>query len=122
MSEENGAASRQGASADATAATTAAIQQRLRASSYHALHDVQCEITGGALILRGCVPSFYVKQLAQEVVRKMDGAGVIVNELEVEDRSRSATGCQANGKEHVRQAEKQGGARTTHGCSDSDCG
>ena len=112
---------RRGPPDDAAAAATAVVQQRLRASAYHALHDVRCELTDGALVLRGRVSSFYFKQLAQEVVRQADGARVIVNELEVEDRTRSA----ANGMSHVRsteKTEKQGSTETTHGHADTDCG
>ena len=84
--------------------TAANAQQRLRASAYaSAMHEVTCEAVADAMVLRGRVSSFYFKQLAQEVVRKADGARAIVNELEVEDRTRSATNGRANGNSHVRQ-------------------
>ena len=92
MPDGKTAFARHGPPSDAAAA--ADIQQRLRASLYQALHDVRCEWMDGALVLRGRVPSFYFKQLAQEVVRKADGARPIVNELEVEDRTRAAAGGQ----------------------------
>jgi osmotically-inducible protein OsmY len=37
----------------------------------------------GRVTLQGSVDSFYVKQLAQEAVRKIDGVEEITNELEV---------------------------------------
>lgn len=90
--------SRCGPPTDAVVTATAVVQQRLRASSYPALRDVQCELIAGALVLRGRVSSFYFKQLAQEVARKADGGQAIVNELDVEYRSRSAVwgGPEAN--------------------------
>ncbi len=42
-----------------------------------------CEYVGGRLFLRGQVPSFYFKQLAQEAVIGLEGVGQIVNEIEV---------------------------------------
>ena len=53
----------------------------LRSSVYHPLRLVRVEVDGGAVItLRGTVPSFYLKQMAQEAVRAL---GQVVNELEV---------------------------------------
>lgn len=122
MSNKNGMTSRHGPPF-ADAAAIANAQQRLHVSAYaSALHDVQCKAEGDAMVLRGRVSSFYFKQLAQEVVRKADGACRIVNELEVEDRNRSATNAQANGKSHVRQTEMQGSTEATHGRSDTDRG
>jgi osmotically-inducible protein OsmY len=37
----------------------------------------------GTILLRGQVPSFYLKQLAQEAVKKIEGLGRVVNEIEV---------------------------------------
>ncbi len=54
-------------------------------SSYHAVRRVSCEVRDGMLVLRGRVPSFYMKQIAQTVVRHLlDGNFVIDNQLEVE--------------------------------------
>lgn len=62
-----------------------AVQERLSASCYFALRYVSCEFHEGMLMLRGKVHSFYMKQLAQETVRKIEGVGAIVNALEVGD-------------------------------------
>lgn len=81
------------------AATVTTIARRLRTSAYaSAMQEVRCEAETGAIVLRGRVSSFYLKQLAQEVVRKADGACRIVNELEVEDQIRYAAKDQANGE------------------------
>ena len=41
---------------------------RLHHSPYHEIHAVTCEFHEGMLSLRGCVPSYYLKQIAQTVV------------------------------------------------------
>ena len=67
------------------AATASAARHRLRASSYRALDDVRCDFVNGVMVLRGRLPSFYLKQLAQEVVRDGDNEWTIMNEVEVDD-------------------------------------
>ncbi|MGO9115872.1 MAG: BON domain-containing protein [Thermoguttaceae bacterium] len=50
------------------------------------MHDqpfVACEFHEGVLALRGRVPSFYLKQMAQTLIRGLDGVGEINNRLEV---------------------------------------
>jgi osmotically-inducible protein OsmY len=44
---------------------------------------IWCEYNGDQLTLRGQVPSFYHKQLAQVAVAGLDGVGQVVNEIEV---------------------------------------
>ena len=64
-------------------AVQAAAQSRLRKSGYHELHVVSCEFHEGVLTLRGRVSSFYLKQVAQEVIRRLEGAEEVNNRLEV---------------------------------------
>ena len=47
------------------------------------LQWIQLEHQNGKLILRGCVPSFHLKQLAQEAMRGIDGVNQICNQIEV---------------------------------------
>ena len=47
------------------------------------MQRVWCEFNQGRLFLRGQVPSFYFKQLAQEAVSGMKGVHQVVNEIEV---------------------------------------
>lgn len=56
---------------------------RLTTSRYLTLRRISCRQDADALELRGQVPSFYLKQLAQEVVRKVAQGKRIVNLLEV---------------------------------------
>lgn len=55
----------------------------LRHNSYLSLKNVHCDFREGVLILRGCLPTYYLKQMAQSVVARMDGVLHILNEIEV---------------------------------------
>jgi osmotically-inducible protein OsmY len=50
---------------------------------YFSLRGVQCEFDEGVLILRGRVPSFYLKQVAQTLVRGVPGVERVANQLQV---------------------------------------
>jgi osmotically-inducible protein OsmY len=56
----------------------------LRRQPRLALAHVWCEYRAGVLVLRGHVPTYFLKQLAQETVRRVDGVEVIENDIEVE--------------------------------------
>ena len=56
---------------------------RLRNSGYHELYFVLCDFHEGVLTLRGRVSSFYLKQVAQELIRRLDGVGEVNNHLVV---------------------------------------
>lgn len=58
---------------------------RLRSSPYASLRSLICDLEGGGLVLRGRLPSFHHKQLAQETVRRLAGVRHIINEIEVAD-------------------------------------
>lgn len=55
-------------------------------SGYAALAFVGCDIDGGRVILRGSVPSYHLKQLAQVHALRVDGVGRVENRLEVRGR------------------------------------
>lgn len=70
-------------------ATTVVDEVRPRAqaalcnSPFHELRALQVEPRNDALLISGCVSSFYHKQLAQEVVRSV-GTGIqVVNTIHV---------------------------------------
>src|SRR5438309_850834 len=58
-------------------------ERRLRGNSYLALKNVSCTCLDGILLLEGSLPTYYLKQLAQEVVADIDGVDQIVNNIEV---------------------------------------
>ncbi len=60
-----------------------AAHERLRSSPYRALRAVLCECDQGILLLRGHLPSFYYKQLAQEAVARVQGVSQVINEIKV---------------------------------------
>ena len=56
---------------------------RLRHHPHMAVQRIWCDYDAGKLFLRGQVPSFYHKQLAQVAVAGMEGVDQVVNEIEV---------------------------------------
>ncbi len=48
-----------------------------------AVQRIWCDYSQQTLILRGHVPSFYLKQLAQTAVAGLEGVDQVVNEIEV---------------------------------------
>ena len=65
-----------------------AAQASLRRSSYGALAAVSCQCESGVLCLRGRVATYYLKQLAQESVRRVHGVVQIVNDIDARPTSR----------------------------------
>ncbi|MEM8943854.1 MAG: BON domain-containing protein [Planctomycetota bacterium] len=55
----------------------------LRQGSYAGLAKVTCEVSEGMAILHGKVSTFYLKQLAQELVKKVEGVEAVVNRVDV---------------------------------------
>jgi osmotically-inducible protein OsmY len=66
-----------------------AIETQARAelqnSSYEPIRQVSCDVCQCVVTLSGRVPSFYMKQIAQTIVRPLlDGSLIIDNQLEVD--------------------------------------
>jgi osmotically-inducible protein OsmY len=63
----------------------AAVEARLQRTSYSALSRVRCEFhqDSGILNLCGSVPSYYLKQVAQELVGDVEGVRLVDNQLTV---------------------------------------
>jgi hypothetical protein len=72
------------------------IESRLRRSGYLALGDVACELNDGVAILHGRVPSYYLKQVAQEIAGDAAGIRGVINQIEVAP-SRHREGNRAGG-------------------------
>lgn len=60
-----------------------AAKHRILHQPHLKMQRLWCEYERGRLILRGQVPSFYFKQLAQEAVADLSGVRQVVNEIEV---------------------------------------
>ena len=67
----------------ATPGQAEAAESCLRRKGYLALRAVACECRGGVLTLRGRLPSYHLKQLAQAAVAGTAGVLRIVNAIEV---------------------------------------
>lgn len=59
------------------------IQQQLCASPYRELATVDCRVFRGVAFLDGAVSSFYLKQIAQSVARRVPGVQRILNQVHV---------------------------------------
>ncbi len=61
----------------------AQAEAQLRSSPYLPLRKLRCEYNEGVLTIRGQVPTFYLKQLAQTRIRQVPGVEEINNRVEV---------------------------------------
>ena len=59
------------------------VQNAIVGSPYLSQNNLQCETESGRVVLRGKVGSFFQKQMAQEVVRTVEGVERVDNCLEV---------------------------------------
>ncbi len=59
-------------------------QAKLTASPYLALRTLTCDSHEGVLAIRGRVPTFYLKQMAQTAVRDVPGVEEINNQIQVD--------------------------------------
>jgi osmotically-inducible protein OsmY len=61
------------------------IERRLQRSGYGGLSRVCCEFQSesGVLHLRGAVPSYYLKQVAQELAADLEGVRLVNNQINV---------------------------------------
>jgi osmotically-inducible protein OsmY len=66
-----------------------AAKHLLRASPYD-LRSIMVEAHDGILELHGNVTSYFLKQLAQESLRGMDGVRAVQNSLQVIDAAKSS--------------------------------
>jgi hypothetical protein len=63
--------------------TAETAKHRILHKPHLTMQRIWCEFDEGRLFLRGQVPSFYFKQLAQEAVIGMDEVRQVINEIEV---------------------------------------
>lgn len=64
-------------------AVEAAAEARLRQSAYPEVRRVTCRFREGVLTLQGRVSSYYLKQIAQTLVFRVEGLVAIDNRLDV---------------------------------------
>lgn len=63
--------------------TAKAAEDQLRHSFYLELRNVSCDFHEGVLTIRGRVPSYHLKQLAQALLCEIEGVLELNNQLEV---------------------------------------
>ena len=61
------------------------VVEALANSGHPPLSALGCDVRGNKLVLRGSVPSYYLKQLAQVFAQRVDGVESIENRLQVRD-------------------------------------
>jgi osmotically-inducible protein OsmY len=59
------------------------VEARFRRSNYPPLWQISCAYKDGLLVMRGTVPSFYLKQVAQEYARHTPGVDRVDNGLHI---------------------------------------
>ena len=59
------------------------IEQNLASTGYAALRNITCRVCDGVVELRGNVPSYYLKQMAQVTVLRVADIREVHNQLEV---------------------------------------
>ncbi len=55
----------------------------LQCNSYPPLRNISCDYLNGVLVLRGCVDTYYLKQVAQAAVARLEGVERIDNQIQV---------------------------------------
>ena len=58
-------------------------EERLRRNPYSPLKNVCCDYLDGVLLLRGFLPTYYLKQVAQEAVADLEGVSRTDNQIQV---------------------------------------
>lgn len=64
-------------------ASKVSLASLLDGQAHPALVNVTCDLSGSKLTLEGDVPTFYLKQLAQEAAVRVQGVEKVENRIEV---------------------------------------
>lgn len=66
------------------------IRQALLSTGYAQLRQIQFRLRNSTVTLTGVVESFYMKQLAQECIKKVIGNHRVANRLEVKSNGKAS--------------------------------
>src|SRR5450631_3045140 len=69
-----------------------AAWKRLHSNGYTALRRLRCEVTDGVVIVHGVVASYYLKQMVQTIVQRVDGIQGVMNLVEVREPDSCSSG------------------------------
>lgn len=61
-----------------------ALQRQFRTSAYWSIRQLVCEIDSEQIVLRGTLPSYYLKQVAQSLAARVVGVERMHSDIEVE--------------------------------------
>ncbi len=61
-----------------------ALEQQLRTSPYWAVRQLVCQIDRNRVIIRGTVPSYYLKQVAESLASKAVGLECVASYIDVQ--------------------------------------
>jgi len=61
-----------------------ALQQQLQRSPYWSVRQLICHVDQERIVLRGTVPSYYLKQVAQTLAAKTVGVECVRSDIEVQ--------------------------------------
>jgi hypothetical protein len=59
------------------------VEAAFRRNSYLALRDLSCVAEGGVVYLHGQLPTYYLKQVAQELAAGVSGVRRVINRIEI---------------------------------------
>lgn len=60
---------------------TTQVEKALKSNVYRELSDVRVSSDGGAITLNGELDSYFLKQVAQETVRRVAGVELVINDV-----------------------------------------
>jgi hypothetical protein len=60
-----------------------AAMKALESSGYSALRRLKCEVTEAVIAVHGAVPSYYLKQMAQSAIQRLEGIRGVTNLVQV---------------------------------------
>ena len=67
------------------------VEEELRRSGYMALRHVACIARGDLVYLQGRLPSYFLKQVAQELAARVEGVRRVINRIDVRRPARAGT-------------------------------
>lgn len=62
-----------------------ALERDLQSSPYWSLRQLVCQVDRDRVVVRGTVPSYYLKQVAQTLALKSFGAGRVESDIDVHE-------------------------------------
>jgi hypothetical protein len=63
------------------------LQEQLRSSPYWSVRQLACDTSGDCVIVRGIVPSYYLKQVAQSLAMRIAGIGQVRSDIHVQSET-----------------------------------